>query len=204
MPADLKHRLAILASGAGSNARNIIQYFTSSEHVEVALIICNRKQAGVFDVAKHFHVPAVYMPASELNSEGRLVAELKRNQIDSVILAGFLLKVPSEVVKEYANRIVNIHPALLPKFGGQGMYGHFVHEAVFAAGEKESGITVHLVNERYDEGAILFQAKVEILEGDSSEDIERKVRALEIEHFAPVIEKWLDSAKKGKTFDYSL
>ncbi len=204
MPADLKHRLAILASGAGSNARNIIKHFTDSEHVEVALIICNRKQAGVFEVAKESHIPACYMPASELSSEGKLVAELSKYRIHSVILAGFLLKLPSDVIEEYPNRIVNIHPALLPKFGGKGMYGHFVHDAVFAARERESGITVHLVNEEYDEGAILFQAKVEILEDDRAEDIERKVRALETEHFAPVIEKWLDSAKKDKTIDYSL
>jgi phosphoribosylglycinamide formyltransferase 1 len=199
LPKELKHRLAILASGAGSNARNIIQYFKDSKEVEVALIISNRKLAGVFEIASEHGVPSIYLPAAQMNTEQGLLEVLKNHNIDSVILAGFLLKVPEDVIRAYLGRIINIHPALLPKFGGKGMYGHFVHEAVFSAGERESGITVHLVDEQYDEGDILFQAKVEIKEEDGPLDIEKKVRALEIEHFPAAIDKWLQSAKKDKT-----
>jgi phosphoribosylglycinamide formyltransferase 1 len=198
LPADLKHRLAILASGAGSNALNIIQYFKDSTEVEISLIISNRKQAGVFQIASEHHVTSVYMPASEMSGEQGLLKVLVDHRIDSVILAGFLLKVPEDVIEVYRGRIINIHPALLPKFGGKGMYGHFVHEAVFAAGERESGITVHLVDEHYDEGDIVFQAKVQIKEGDGPLEIEQKVRALEIRHFPEVIDQWLQSAKKDK------
>jgi phosphoribosylglycinamide formyltransferase-1 len=194
----LKIRLAILASGAGSNARNIIQYFKDSKEVEIALVISNRKHAGVFDVASENNIQALYLPAGQMIGENGLLQILLDQGIDSVILAGFLLKVPEEVIRVFAGRIINIHPALLPKFGGKGMYGHFVHEAVFAAEERESGITVHLVDEHYDEGDILFQAKVEINEGEGPLDIERKVRELEVEHFPAVIDRWLESAKKDK------
>lgn len=194
----MKIRLAILASGAGSNARNIIQYFKDSKEVEIALVISNRKHAGVFDVASENNIQALYLPAGQMIGENGLLQILLDQGIDSVILAGFLLKVPEEVIRVFAGRIINIHPALLPKFGGKGMYGHFVHEAVFAAGERESGITVHLVDEHYDEGDILFQAKVEINEGEGPLDIERKVRELEVEHFPAVIDRWLESAKKDK------
>ena len=180
-------KLAILASGAGSNARNIIQHFQNNSDVEISVIACNKADAGVFQTANEYNIPSLLLTKENFKTSNEFVDLLKSQKIDWVILAGFLWLVPSQLVQAFPNRIVNIHPALLPNFGGKGMYGHFVHEAVAAAGEKESGITIHYVNEHYDEGGIIFQARVNV-ENCSAQEIEKRVRALEIAHFPQVIE----------------
>lgn len=192
MMKDKKIHIAIFASGAGSNAQRIIQHFASSPTVSVTLVLCNRKNAGVFDIAKKENIPAIYLPKSEFEQVDNLLHLLEKQAIQFIVLAGFLLKIPAPLVRAFPNAIVNIHPSLLPKFGGHGMYGHAVHEAVHKSNETESGITIHYVNEQYDEGQIIFQAKTPILPIDSAHDIEQKVRNLESIHFAPQIEKIID------------
>ena len=182
-------KIAILASGAGSNAANIIQHFKNTS-VQVSLVACNKAGAGVFQIAKENSIDSIVLTKENFKSSDQFVQELQQREIDVVILAGFLWLVPSNLVKAFADRIINIHPALLPKFGGKGMYGHFVHEAVHEAKEIESGITVHLVNEEFDKGEILFQAKANV-ENCSASEIEQKVRALEIEHFPKAIENFI-------------
>lgn len=184
-------RIAILASGGGSNADNILNYFQDGDKAEVVLLACNKENAGAFEVANKWHVPSFLLTRDNFVESEDFLEFLQEMEVDLVVLAGFLWKVPSRLVAMYPNRIVNIHPALLPKYGGKGMYGHFVHEAVHAAGEKESGITIHYVNENYDEGAIIFQSSVELSDTDTPADIEQKVRKLEIEHFPKVIESIL-------------
>ena len=182
-------KIAILASGAGSNAANIIQHFKNTP-VQISLIACNKADAGVFQIAKDNKIDSILLTKENFKTSDQFVNELQQRQIDLVILAGFLWLVPSNLVKAFADRIINIHPALLPKFGGKGMYGHFVHEAVREAQEIESGITIHLVNEEFDKGKILFQAKASV-ENCSASEIEQKVRALEIEHFPKAIENFI-------------
>ena len=186
-------RIAILASGAGSNAANIMDYFKSKSIVEVVLVASNKSDAGVLQVAERHRVPTYILTKENFKQGDDFVRVLKSLEVDFIVLAGFLWKVPSEMVKQYPCHIINIHPALLPKYGGKGMYGHFVHEAVHAAKEKESGITIHWVNEHYDEGAVIAQYSTEISEEDSVADIERKVRELEIEWFPKVLEEVLMS-----------
>ena len=182
-------KIAILASGAGSNAANIIQHFKNTP-VQISLIACNKADAGVFQIAKDNKIDSILLTKENFKTSDQFVNELQQRQIDLVILAGFLWLVPTNLVKAFADRIINIHPALLPKFGGKGMYGHFVHEAVHEAQEVESGITIHLVNEEFDKGKILFQAKASV-ENCSASEIEQKVRALEIEHFPKAIENFI-------------
>lgn len=183
-------RLAILATGSGSNAEKIMEHFANSSKGKVVLVASNKTDAGVLSRAQRFRVPTFTFTRPELE-EGLLLEKLREVQIDWVILAGFLLKVPDTLIRAFPDRMVNIHPALLPKYGGKGMYGHHVHEAVKAAGEKESGITIHLVNEHYDEGKIIFQAATPLLPEDSAETIAAKVLALEHRFFAEVIESLL-------------
>jgi phosphoribosylglycinamide formyltransferase-1 len=186
-----KIRLALFASGSGSNARRIMEYFTDHERIEIGLLLSNKKDAGALQHAAACGIPHRYIPSKEFK-EGIVVLDcLEEYRIDRIVLAGFLLLVPEKVIASYANKIVNIHPALLPKYGGKGMYGHFVHEAVAAACEKESGITIHLVNEHFDEGRILEQHRASLLPTDGPIEIEGKVRALELQFFAPAIEAWL-------------
>lgn len=160
---------------------------------EVVLIASNKMDAGVLDIARENHITTFILNKENFRESDVFIRKLKELKIDFLILAGFLWKVPSGLVSAFENRIVNIHPALLPKYGGRGMYGHFVHDAVHAAKESESGITVHLVNEHYDEGNIIFQSRVSIDENDTPQSIEKKVRALEMEHFPQVIERFLSS-----------
>ena len=183
-------RLAILASGSGSNAEKIMEHFAHSSKGVIALVASNKTDAGVLARAEKFGVPTFTFTRKEMDA-GVLLAKLQEEQIDWVILAGFLVKVPDELIRAFPNRMVNIHPALLPKYGGKGMYGHHVHEAVKAAGDTESGITIHLVNEHYDEGKIIFQAATSLLPEDSAETIAAKVLALEHRYFAGVIESLL-------------
>ena len=180
-------RLAILASGSGSNAEKIMEHFAHSSKGEIVLVASNKADAGVLARAAKFGVPTVTFTRKEMDA-GVLLGKLQEEQIDWVILAGFLVKVPDELIRAFPERMVNIHPALLPSYGGKGMYGHHVHEAVKAAGDPVSGITIHLVNEHYDEGKIIFQAATAIAPEDSAETIAAKVLALEHKYFAGVIE----------------
>ena len=179
-------RLAILASGSGSNAEKIMEYFAHSTKGKVVLVAANKTTAGVLARAQKFSVPTFTFTRQELE-EGLLLKKLREAQVDWVILAGFLLKVPEVLIRAFPERMVNIHPALLPNYGGKGMYGHHVHEAVKAAGDPFSGITIHLVNEHYDKGKIIFQAATDIAPEDSAETIAAKVLALEHRYFAEVI-----------------
>ena len=183
--------IAIFASGAGSNTRKIIEYFENKGlRIKVSLIVCNVPGAGVLEIAKEKGIPSLIINKTDFNATG-YVESLKNADINFIVLAGFLWKVPEVLVRAYPKAIINIHPALLPNYGGKGMYGARVHEAVIAAGEKESGITIHWVNENYDEGAIIFQAKCSIDASDTPETLANKIHALEHAHFAPTIEKLL-------------
>ena len=183
--------IAIFASGAGTNARKIIEYFENKGlRIKVSLIVCNVPGAGVLEIAKEKGIPTLMINKADFASTG-YVESLHNSEIQFIVLAGFLWKVPEVLVRAYPKAIINIHPALLPKYGGKGMYGARVHEAVIAAGEKESGITIHWVNEHYDEGAIIFQAKCSIDANDTADTLANKIHALEHAHFAPTIEKLL-------------
>jgi len=195
--------IAIFASGAGSNARKIIEHFenkaagssingleSKSTAIKISLIVCNVQGAGVLDIAEEKGIPSLMINKSDFAANG-YVESLKNTGIDFIVLAGFLWKLPEVLVRAYPKAIINIHPALLPKYGGKGMYGARVHEAVIAAGEKESGITIHWVNENYDEGAIIFQAKCSIDANDTADTLANKIHALEHAHFATTIEKLL-------------
>ena len=186
-------RVAIFASGSGSNARRIMEYFKGHPSILISLVISNKSAAGALQHASDCQVSSVYISNAQMRQGDDVLHVLESHQIDVIVLAGFMLLVPSCLIEAYPDRIVNIHPALLPKFGGKGMYGRHVHEAVHGANESESGITIHLVNTRYDEGPILAQFSVPLATTDTADDIERKVRALEIEHYAPTIEEWLIS-----------
>ena len=182
--------VAIFASGAGSNARKIIEYFENQYVIKVSLIVCNVPTAGVLEIAKEKGIPTLLINKTEFASGG-YVESLKNADIDFIVLAGFLWKVPEVLVNAFPKAIVNIHPALLPNYGGKGMYGARVHEAVIAAGESKSGITIHWVDANYDEGDIIFQAECTIESGNTPEVLAEKIHALEHQHFAPVIEKLL-------------
>ncbi len=184
--------IAIFASGAGTNARQIIQYFRNSPEAKIALIVISNQEAGAIAVAEDENIPFKVISKSKFRADGYLL-ELKQNDIDFVVLAGFLWKIPPILVDAYPDRIVNIHPALLPKYGGKGMYGKAVHQAVVAAGDKESGITVHLVDNYYDHGKIIFQATCQIDGHETPETLAQKIHVLEHTHFARVIEGLLKS-----------
>jgi len=183
------NRIAIFASGSGSNAENIADYFKNNEDVEISLILTNKANAFVLERAKKLAIKSLVFSKSDFSGTGKIVQILKENNINWVVLAGFLLKIPENLIKEFPNKIINIHPALLPKYGGKGMYGDKVHQAVVAAKETESGITIHYVNEHYDEGKIIFQAKCPVEPSDTFEDVASKIHTLEYKHFPEVIEE---------------
>ena len=183
-------RLAIFASGSGTNAENLIRYFSNSPDFEVVKVFCNKPDAFGLQRAAKAGVPSVVFTKKEM-ADGSLLAILQENEVDAIILAGFLLKIPDDYIELYPNRIINIHPALLPKYGGKGMHGMHVHQAVVEAHEKESGITIHLVDNQYDHGKILFQAKCEVLPCDSAMDVAAKIHLLEQEHFPGVVDDYL-------------
>ncbi len=178
-------RIAILASGSGSNAENIIKTFAAEQDLDVILVLSNNPEAGVIKRAHKLNVPTLVF--SRRNFEKEVVEILQERKVDWVILAGFLWLVPPTLIQAYPNRIINIHPALLPNYGGKGMWGHHVHEAVVANKESHSGITIHYVNEKYDEGKIIFQAKCALEEKETPESLAAKVHELEYEHFPRVI-----------------
>ena len=183
--------IAIFASGAGSNAQKIIDHFKYSNIGRVALILCNKPGAGVIQIAEREGIPFILIEKEPFFHSDVYIQLLKEQQIDLVVLAGFLWKVPANLVQAFPGRIINIHPALLPKYGGKGMYGHFVHEAVIAAGEKESGITIHFVNEKYDDGETILQERVIITPEDTAETVAGKVQALEHQWFPVIVERLL-------------
>lgn len=183
------NKIAIFASGGGTNAEAIMTYFEKHKSAKVAVLLSNRRSAYSLERAKNHNIPAISFSKDTLyNSPNEIIDILHRYDVDFIVLAGFMCFVPAEITKEWAGRIVNIHPALLPKFGGQGMYGENVHRAVVSAGERESGITIHYVNERYDEGDIIFQASCPVLPTDTPEDVAAKIHTLEQEHFPRIID----------------
>jgi phosphoribosylglycinamide formyltransferase-1 len=187
-------RIIILASGSGTNAENIIKYFKNSSLLSVAQVLSNKKDAKVLDRAKGLNVSCSSFGRDAFYNTDEVLNNLKLNA-DLIILAGFLWKLPSGIVEAFPNRIINIHPALLPKYGGKGMYGMNVHNAVVANQERTSGITIHYVNENYDEGAIIFQESFEVLPSDTADDVANKVHVLEYEHFPKIIEQVVSSIK---------
>jgi phosphoribosylglycinamide formyltransferase 1 len=191
----LTSRLALFASGSGSNAEVIIRHFKNHPQIRVALVLTNNATAGVIERAHKLEVETKIFTRDQFRESEPIIEELRQNEITHIILAGFLLQIPASLIKQYPSRIINIHPSLLPKFGGKGMYGMKVHEAVKQAGETETGITIHEVNEHYDDGRVLFQAKCSLTSMDTPEQIARNVQALEHHHFPLVIEKWILSTK---------
>lgn len=179
-------KIALFASGSGSNAENIIRYFQTDTDLNFPLIISNKQDAYVHERAKKLHIPSFFYKKDSFEN-GEVLTFLSENNIDFIVLAGFLLKIPLNIIQAYPDKIINIHPALLPKFGGKGMYGSHVHEAVVANRETESGITIHYVNENYDEGQVIFQAKCEVLPTDTPEDVAAKVHELEYRYFPEII-----------------
>ncbi|MBZ4189065.1 phosphoribosylglycinamide formyltransferase [Niabella beijingensis] len=184
----MKKKIAIFASGAGSNAQKLIDHFRSHAFASVSLIVCNKPGAGVTKIAAAEGIELLLIDRNQLQS-GDFPALLLEKEIDFIILAGFLLKIPVSLIGAFPRHIINIHPALLPKYGGKGMYGQFVHTAVIEAREKESGITIHFVDEQYDHGATIFQATCPVSKSDTPESLAQKVHFLEHQHFAPVVER---------------
>jgi phosphoribosylglycinamide formyltransferase-1 len=184
-------KIAILASGSGSNAENIANYFKGSDYAEVSFIIANNPEAYVIERAKRLGIECAVVTKAQFMEADSIIAMLKERDIDFVVLAGFLLLVPAKLIQAYPGRIVNIHPALLPKHGGKGMYGDRVHKAVVESGDTESGITIHLIDEQYDKGTTFFQAKCPVLPTDTPDDVAAKVHELEYKHFPHVIEEIL-------------
>jgi phosphoribosylglycinamide formyltransferase-1 len=184
-------KIAIFASGSGTNAENIIRYFNFGNLARVDLVLTNNRNAYVIDRAKQLMVDYRVFDRQTFSQTDDILNLLKSKGIDLVVLAGFLWLVPENLLKAFPGRIINIHPALLPKYGGKGMYGHIVHESVIRSGDKESGITIHYVNEKYDEGAIIFQAKCDVIPGCSADELADRIHELEYRHYPKVIEKIL-------------
>lgn len=187
----MRKRIAIFASGSGSNAQKIMEHFKYSDGAEVALVLSNNPEAFVLQRADNFEIPTHVFDRHDFYESNEVVDLLKRLDIDLVVLAGFLWLVPDNLLKAFPNKIINIHPALLPKFGGKGMYGDRVHKAVIEAGEEEHGITIHFVNENFDEGEVIYQAKFRVEPGDTLEVIKFNGQQLEHLHYPKVIENLL-------------
>ena len=193
----MKH-IALFASGSGSNAEKIADYFADNTEVKITLILSNNPKAGVIERARRLHIPVLLFERTTFYNTSQITEILLNQGIDLIVLAGFMWLMPADLVRAFPNKIINIHPALLPKFGGKGMYGHFVHEAVAAAGETESGITIHYVNEQYDEGQIIFQASCPVAQSDTPDDIARSVQALEHIHYPRVVAEVLTTLTTPK------
>jgi phosphoribosylglycinamide formyltransferase-1 len=186
------NKIAIFASGSGTNAENIIKYFSTRNTAKVTLILSNKREAYVLQRAGVLNVKSVFFDRNEFYTTSKVLDYLLKNEIDMVVLAGFLWLVPDDILEAFEGRIINIHPALLPKYGGKGMYGEKVHREVIANNEKESGISIHYVNRNYDEGNIIFQARCKLDASDTPETLASKVHALEYEHFPRVIEELIN------------
>jgi phosphoribosylglycinamide formyltransferase-1 len=191
-------RIAIFASGRGTNALEIIRYFHESDHlvlerrVEISLIVCSKTGAGVLNIAEALGIPALLIEKEEFFRGSHYLEEFAVRKITFIVLAGFLWKIPAELIRAYPDRILNIHPALLPAYGGKGMYGNAVHEAVVAAGERQSGISIHYVDELYDHGRIFFQASFNLSPEETAETLAEKIHALEYQHYPAQIARWLE------------
>jgi phosphoribosylglycinamide formyltransferase-1 len=188
-------RVAIFASGNGSNAENIIQYFRHSPQISFELILCNHPKATVLERADRLQIPTRIFNRQEFYHGNEILQLLQNKSIDLIILAGFMWLIPSNIITAFPQKIINIHPALLPKYGGKGMYGDFVHQAVSRAGETSTGITIHYVNENYDEGGIIFQKSINIEKGEQPLSIAKKIHALEYQYFPVVIEQLIKEKK---------
>lgn len=184
-----KFRIAIFASGSGSNAEEIIKYFVHHPNIKIELVLSNNPNAFVLTRAKKYNIPAIVFNREEFSR--KVINSLQEYHITHIVLAGFLWLIPDALLSAYPNRIINIHPALLPKFGGKGMYGMKIHELVRTLNETETGITIHLINDKYDEGPILYQDKCAVLSTDTPEQIAKKVHQLEYACYPKVIEKWI-------------
>ncbi|NHF58893.1 phosphoribosylglycinamide formyltransferase [Flavobacteriaceae bacterium TP-CH-4] len=185
-------RIVLFASGSGSNVENIVRYFRDRPDITIAMVLTNKSDAKVLERCNTLNISALYFNRAAFSKSDGVLDILKGLKPDLIVLAGFLLKIPQNLIDYFPNKIINIHPALLPKYGGKGMYGKHVHRAVKEQGEKETGITIHYVNKDYDEGAIIYQAKTALSEEDTVETIAQKVHALEYEHFPRVIERLLE------------
>ena len=185
-------KIAVFASGSGSNAQKIMEYFAEKPVAKVEIVLSNKKDAYVLERCKNFDISSYVFDREVFYNSNRILDILEHHQIDLIVLAGFLWLVPVNLLKKYPNKIINIHPALLPKYGGKGMFGMRVHEAVVANHEAFSGISIHYINEKYDEGDIIYQAKCKVEPADSAEDVAQKVHALEYEHFPRVVEEVLE------------
>ena len=183
-------RIAIFASGTGSNAQKIIEHFRKSVNIKVHLIVCSNPGAGVLQIASNENIPVLLIEKNTFKNTG-YVSELKNRQIEFIVLAGFLWKLPELLIEAFPDKIINIHPALLPAYGGKGMYGNAVHAAVINAKEKQSGITIHYVDEKYDHGKIIFQVACPVTEKDTAESLAEKIHVLEHKHYPIEIEKIL-------------
>jgi phosphoribosylglycinamide formyltransferase 1 len=181
--------IALFASGAGSNVQKIIDRFRDNVSIKVAIIVCNNPSAGVLKIAEKENIPALIIEKEKFFHGDAYIKELNEKKTDLIVLAGFLWKLPAALIKTYPGRIINIHPALLPKYGGKGLYGHYVHEAVIAGKEKETGISIHYVDEIYDHGKIIFQRSCTVQENDTAETLAHRVQALEHEHYPIIIEQ---------------
>lgn len=189
-------RIAIFASGAGSNAEKIIAYFRFSTSVDVALVVCNKPEAGVVRIAKQNAIHVLLLEKEAFFRGNYYIEELKAQEIDFIILAGFLWKIPAALVAAFPERILNIHPSLLPKYGGKGMYGNSVHEAVIKSGDAESGVTIHVVDEVYDNGRIIFSASCSVLPEDTPQTLAQRIHALEHTHYPEVIGRYIAEFEK--------
>ena len=192
----MKKRIAIFASGSGTNAQKIMEHFSESSEAEVALVLSNNPAAFVLQRADSYEIPTHVFTRNEFYESEAVISLLKKLEIDFIVLAGFLWLIPKNLLTAFPNRIINIHPALLPKYGGKGMYGDHVHKAVLAAGDTEGGITIHFVNENYDEGEYIYQGKYKIEKGDDLEMIKFKGQQLEHHHFPRVVESIVKKMKK--------
>jgi len=188
-------KLAIFASGSGSNAENICNYFANRSTVEIVLICTNKRDAFIVKRAKKFNIPVIFITKTNLNDFDDLHEKLQIAKVDVIVLAGFLLKLPTIMVEKYPNRILNIHPSLLPKYGGRGMYGNAVHKAVLKNKETESGISIHFVNQNYDEGKLILQEKCSISENETLDTLAAKIHQLEKKYFPITIDKVLKNKK---------
>jgi len=182
-------KIAIFGSGSGTNAENIMQYFNGNLYIEVALVLSNKADAYILERARLHHIPYAVFTKTDFNNTLKLLSLLKEHEVDFIVLAGFLLQIPVNLIHAYPNKIINIHPALLPKYWGKGMYGDRVHDAVIASGDKFSGITIHYIDEHYDSGSIIFQAKCDVLTTDTPNDLATRIHALEYKYFPKVIER---------------
>jgi len=191
---DQNYHIAIFASGSGTNAQKIAEYFSKKPNFKLVRIYSNNPNAYVLQRAEKLGIPSLTFNRKQFYESDLILDSLLKDKIDLIVLAGFLWLVPVNILKKFHNRVINIHPALLPKYGGKGMYGMFVHESVIKAGDKESGISIHFVNEKYDEGKIIFQAKCTINKNDTAESLANKIHQLEYKHYPEIIEQVLSQS----------